>query len=216
MSEFHLNKEYFQKSGWTVAQVKREIDDGLRILNKIDCPIVSFFGSHKVKPGDFYYEHAKKLAFDLGTTGYAVITGGGPGIMHAANSGAHDAKAISVGFKAKLLKSERIDEKIFTYEYPFHFFLARRFVMSIKSDALVFYPGGLGTLNELFEYAVLMQTKIVDRVPLICVGKKYWSGLFDWLDKAPLEDGYLINQKRDLGLFKILETNREIMNAIKS
>ncbi len=215
MRGFHLNKEYYQKRGWTVSQIKSEVNAGLDILNRIDAPIVSFFGSHKAKPGDRYYDHAHKLAQDLGNRGYAVLTGGGPGIMHAANSGAHSVNAVSVGFKAKLLKSEKVKENIFTYEYPFHFFLARRFVMSIKSDALIFYPGGLGTLNELFEYAMLMQTGIVDKVPLVCVGKSFWKGLFEWIEAFPSREGLLIDSRMDLGQFEVIDDNREIISAIR-
>ena len=122
--------------------------------------------------------------------GYAILSGGGPGIMHAANSGAMEAGAPSIGLRAELLEEQEVTDKIFTHKLSFHFLFTRRFIMSIKSEALVFYPGGYGTLNELFDYAVHMQTNIIDTVPIICVNKKYWQGLFDWLKENPLKKDF--------------------------
>ena len=131
--------------------------------------------------------------------------------MHAANSGAKNSGTDSIGLMAKLLTDELIKEKIFTHKLEFHFLFVRRFIMSIKSEALIFYPGGYGTLNELFEYAVLMQNGIVDKVPIICVNKKYWNGLFDWLKDNPLKNEFLIHHKKDLDLLYIVDNYEEII-----
>ena len=128
---------------------------GLTLLNKINEPIVTFFGSHKVTPENEFYQQARHTAFELGKRGYAILSGGGPGIMHAANSGAMEAGTPSIGLRAELLEEQEVIDKIFTHKLSFHFLFTRRFVMAIKSEALVFYPGGYGTLNELFDYAVL-------------------------------------------------------------
>jgi hypothetical protein len=117
--------------------------------------------------------------------------------------------------RASLLTGERIDEPIYTNLLSFHFLFVRRFIMSIKSDALIFYPGGYGTLNELFEYAVLMQTGIVDTVPLICVNKKYWQGLFNWLEENPLQKKFFINGKKDVGLLHFADSSEEILKLIE-
>ncbi|MCH7851086.1 MAG: TIGR00730 family Rossman fold protein [Nanoarchaeota archaeon] len=215
MAKLHKNKQYYNKTDWTIEKVQEEINNGLDILNKIDKPIVTFFGSHMVEKDHNYYSHCKKVAFELGKEGYAILSGGGPGIMHAANSGATDAGVSSIGFKASLLTKERIDDPIFTDEYSFHFLFVRRFIMSIKSEALIFYPGGYGTLNEIFEYAVLMQTGIADKVPIICVNKDYWKGLFLWLEDNPLKEEFLINDVKDLELLYFVDSVEEILDIVK-
>lgn len=215
MTRLHKNKEYFSNVDRTVDKVRQEINDGLALLNKIDKPMITFFGSHRAAPDSKYYKHAKETASQLGAAGYAILSGGGPGIMHAANSGAMEARAPSLGLRAELLTKERVTDPIFTDELPFHFLFARRFIMSIKSEALIFYPGGYGTINELFEYAVLMQVGIVDKVPIICVNKTYWQGLFDWLKENPLKEDFFINDIRDLKLLHFAENYEDIVGLIK-
>ncbi|PIN87247.1 TIGR00730 family Rossman fold protein [Candidatus Woesearchaeota archaeon CG10_big_fil_rev_8_21_14_0_10_44_13] len=216
MSRLHKNKQYYTKTDWTVDKVREEINSGLKLLNKIDNKIITFFGSHRVTKNSKYYQHCEKVSFELGKRGYAILSGGGPGIMHAANSGATKAKVPSIGLKAGLLKGERVTDKIFTHEMSFHFLFVRRFIMSIKSEALIFYPGGYGTLNELFEYAVLMQTGIVDNVPIICVNKKYWQGLFDWLENNPLKEDFFIHDIKDLKLIHFVDGIDEIISIIEN
>ena len=216
MVPFHKNKEYYAKTDWTVKRARQEINQGLTLLNQIKLPVISFFGSHIVKHGSEYYKHAKKLAGILGKKKYAILSGGGPGIMHAANTGATAAKTPSLGLKARLLTKERITDPIFTHEMNFHFLFVRRFIMSIKSEALIFYPGGYGTLNELFEYLALMQTSIVDTVPIICINKQYWSGLFDWLKNNPLRKEFLINNRKDLKLLYFVDDVEEVLKIIEN
>ena len=172
MPTMRRNKQYLSDSGaeWTSDTVKKEVDQGLDLVNSIEQPILTFFGSHRVDQENSYYKQAYSVALELGEMGHAIISGGGPGIMHAVNSGATKAGTESVGLKAALLTGEEVNDKIYTKQMAFHFMFVRRFVMSIKSEALIFFPGGYGTLNELFEYAVLMQTGITDTVPIICVG----------------------------------------------
>lgn len=215
MSKFHKNKEYFENADWTVDKVKGEINSGLELLNEIDQPIITFFGSARVKPESENYRHAKELAYNLGKNGYAILSGGGPGIMHAACSGATESGCPSIGFGAELLATEKVTDKIFTHNQSFHFLFARRFLMAIKSEALIFYPGGYGTLNELFEYAVLMQTGIVDKVPLICMKKDYWQGLFDWLDENVLKENLLINGENDIKLLNFAENYEDVIELLK-
>lgn len=216
MVKLHKNREYYGNTEWTVDKVREEINDGLALLNRIDKKIVTFFGGHKVGQESKYYSHCKKLAYKLGKKGYAIMSGGGPGAMHAANRGAKEANAPSIGLRATLMKGEKITEDIFTEELSFHFLFVRRFIMSIKSEALIFYPGGYGTLNELFEYAVLMQTGIVDTVPIICVNKKYWEGLFKWLKDNPLKNNFLIDGKKDIGLLHFVDDVEEIIKIIEN
>ena len=215
MGHLHKNKEYYAKTEWTVDKVGQEINAGLALLNQIVQPIVTFFGSHKVQPKSPYYQHCKKVATELGKRGYAILSGGGPGIMHAANTGATEAGTISIGMKAELLKGEKVTDPIFTNEQSYHFLFVRRFIMAIKSEALIFYPGGYGTLNELFEYAVLMQTGIVDTVPMICVNRKYWNGLLDWLRDNPLKEDFFIHDLRDLKLLHMVDDAEELIAIIE-
>ena len=135
--------------------------------------------------------------------------------MHAANSGATNSKAHSIGMRAELLKGEKVTDPIFTETLSFKFLFARRFIMSIKSEALIFYPGGYGTLNELFEYAVLMQTGIVDTVPIICVNKTYWDGLFEWLKNNPLKKDFFIHDLNDLNLIHFVDDHKEIIKILE-
>jgi len=215
MSKLKKNKEYYSKTDWTVEKVREEINEGLALLNKTDKEIITFFGSHRVGNNSEYYKHCEKVAFELGKKGYAILSGGGPGIMHAANSGATKAGTTSIGLQAELLKGEKVTDKIFTNEYSFHFLFVRKFIMAIKSEALIFYPGGYGTLNELFEYAVLMQTGIVDKVPIICVNKKYWGGLFEWLKNNPLEKDFFIRDVEDLNLIHFVDNLEEILDILE-
>ncbi|MAH06646.1 TIGR00730 family Rossman fold protein [Candidatus Pacearchaeota archaeon] len=214
MSKLNKNKEYFSNANVTVDRVKNEINSGLDLLNKIDREIVTFFGAHKLNRNHKYYKHCKSLARELGRRDFAVLTGGGPGIMHAANSGAMESGTDSLGIKADLLKGEYVKDKIFSHELSFHFLFVRRFIMAIKSEALIFYPGGYGTLNELFEYLVLMQTGIVDEVPIVCINKKYWEGLFDWLKDHPLREDFLIHDKEDLKLLHFVDNFEEVVNIL--
>lgn len=216
ISRLHKNKQYYANTDWTVDKVREEIDLGLDLLNKIENKIITFFGSHRVQQNNPYYQHCKSLARELGKKGFAVLSGGGPGIMQAANSGAMDAAAPSIGMRAELLTGERVTDRVYTHELAFHFLFVRRFIMSIKSEALIFYPGGYGTLNELFEYAVLMQTGIVDTVPIICVNKKYWQGLFSWLEENPLKKDFFIHGAQDLKMLHFVDDSDEIVSIIAS
>lgn len=213
MKKLNINEQYLN-SNTTVEEAKKELVKGLAVLEEIDKPIVSFFGSHRADPSGEYYQGCKRLATTLGKKGYAIISGGGPGIMHAANSGAMAAKTTSVGCTASLLDEEKITDPIFTHTLPFKFLFARRFIMAIKSKALIFYPGGYGTLNELFEYVVLMQTSMVDRVPIICVHTTYWQGLFDWLNKNAGEQDFFIDKEKDIGLLYFSDNHDEIVSII--
>lgn len=150
----------------------------------------------------------------LGKKNYAIISGGGPGIMKAANSGATRAKTASIGFKAKLVQKEQhVDDEIFTYQYSFYFLFVRRYCLATESNALIFYPGGYGTLNELFEYLTLIETHMEEPVPVICVNKKYWEGLFTWLKKNALKEGYIT--QRHLDYITFAETPDEVINIIE-
>jgi hypothetical protein len=208
------NVQYFRDIIKTVDDVDKEIAAGLRVLDGVNRKIVSIFGSHATEKDDKYYKHCEETAYRLGLKKYAILTGGGPGIMQAANAGATRAKTVSIGFKAGLLKKEQfVNEDIFTYQLSFKFLFARRFSLAIKSNALVFYPGGYGTLNELFEYVTLIQTHMADPVPVVCVNKKYWDGLFKWLKSQTMKRGFI--QARHLQGIYFAETPQQIIKIIE-
>jgi len=204
-----LNKRH------TKSKVTKELDVGITLLNKVDNKIISVFGSHITKKSNPEYKHCRKVAYELGKRGYAIVTGGGPGVMHAANQGAFDAGAPSIGLRAGLIKNEKVSNPVYTDVMSFDFLFIRRFLLAIKSEALIFYPGGYGTLNELFEYVVLVETGLVDKVPLICVNKKYWNGLFKWLKDSVLAEGFLPHKMRDLGLIKLADDCDDIVKIIE-
>jgi hypothetical protein len=215
MSNLKKNKQYYSDVKWTIRTVGKELDAGLKLLKKIDKKIVAVFGGHKVESESSDYKHCENMAYELGKRGYAIITGGGSGIMEAANSGAMRAKTDSIGIKAELLKKEWIKSNIFTHHLALHFLFVRRFILCIKSEALIFYPGGFGTLNELFEYATLMKTGVADKVPMICVGKDYWQGLFSWLKEIPQKQGLLNHPNEDMDLLYVVDNMAEIIDIIE-
>lgn len=215
MTRLHKNKQYLKNIDWTVEKIRQEITQGLDLLKTIEKPIITIFGGHKVKKGSLDYEHCKKLAYELGRKGYAIMSGGGPGIMQAANEGAMLAGAPSIGIKASLLKNERAPDKNFTHKIDCHFVFVRRFLLSIKSEALIFYPGGFGTLNEMFEYATLIKTEISDKVPMICVNKEFWNGLFRWVENKLMKNNLLTTtNKWDLDVFYVVDSHEEIIRII--
>jgi len=213
MGRLSLNKQYFTNSLVTSKKVKEEIDLGLKLLNSVDHKIVSFFGGHKVKPGSKTYKHGENLAYTLGKKGFAIVSGGGPGIMEAANLGAMRAHVPSIALRGKLIKHETVRGNMYTHKAAFQFLFVRRFILSIKSEALVFYPGGFGTLNELFEYTVLMQLGIADKVPIILVDKSYWKGMLTWI-KTELVNRNLLKGKADIDCLYVTDDLNSIVKKI--
>lgn len=215
MTRLNKNLDFLKEKETTLKLVEREVSQGINLLSDIRQPIITFFGSHKTEDEAPYYKHAYETALKLGQLGYAILTGGGPGIMEAANKGGLDASVPSIGFKAGLIKNEEADPENLTESYAFNFLFMRRFFLGIKSEALVIYPGAFGTFNEMFEYLTLIQTGLVDRVPVVCVGKEFWEGLFDWFRNSPMKEGYFVDNKDDLGLIKIVDTVDEVLEAVR-
>lgn|GEM_PF-1709449 len=211
--ESHIDPTFYKHVKRTARHAEIEIEAGLKLINKIDNKVVSIFGSHLIKKNNKYYIECEKTAYELGKRGYAIITGGGPGIMEAANMGAKRAHTVSVGIREKLLsKEQNVDAEIYTYKAAFNFLFVRRFLLAVKSDALIFYPGGYGTLNEFFEYITLVVTGINSKIPIIFVDKKYWSGLYDWLKNSALKEGTI--SKVDLDLISFANDTKDILKII--
>jgi len=208
-------KQIKGENSWTMFKVLAEFVDGFETLNKIG-PCISIFGSARTKPDHKYYKLAVETAEKLSAEGFGIITGGGPGIMEAANRGAHNAKSSSVGLNIDLPFEQShnpyIDpDKNLNYRY---FFIRK--VMFVKyAQAFVTLPGGFGTLDELFEVLTLIQTKKISKVPVILVGKEYWQGLKGWIQEVMLEKCQNISAK-DMDLIPIVDTPEEVVQIINA
>jgi len=197
---------------WSIFKIMAEFVEGFEKLSKIG-PCVSIFGSARTRPGMPYFQLAEEIAFKLATEGYGIITGGGPGIMEAANKGAQKASGKSVGVNIKLPFEQQpnpfIDhDKSITFDY----FFVRKTVFIKYSQGFVVLPGGFGTLDELFEALTLIQTGKIAKFPIILAGKGYWDGLYDWICTTMMEHGNISHD--DLHLFKVAETADDVVKHI--
>lgn len=215
LNRIQMNRQYFENIDATAEMAEEEIRNGLEFIDHYEEPMVSILGGARVKKNSKHYKLAYETGYLLGQEGYAVTTGGGIGIMEAANQGAKDAGGISLGIKAELIKGEKVRKTVHTDEINLHFIFVRRFLLAIKSQALVFFPGGYGTLSEFFEFLVLMKLNIGDDVPLVFVDKKYWKGLFDWLHKNPAKEGLLRFDAQDIDLLQFTESPKRILDIVK-
>jgi uncharacterized protein (TIGR00730 family) len=192
---------FTREDPWRIFRIMAEFVDSFETLSNLG-PAVTVFGSARTKPSDPYYKASVALSKELASQGFAVITGGGPGIMEAANRGAAEAKGRSVGLNIEL----PFEQKGNTYAnmpVNFHYFFSRKVCFVKYSMGFVFMPGGFGTLDELFEVLTLVQTGRIPRFPLILFGEGYWSGIMKWM-KAVLEKGALISPG-DLDLLTITD-----------
>ncbi len=200
-------------NAWVIFKVMAEFVEGFEKLAKIG-PCVSIFGSARTKAEHPYYQAAEDIAAKLVRHGYGVITGGGPGIMEAGNKGAHREKGKSVGLNIQLpfeqFNNVYIDrDKLIDFDY----FFVRKVMFVKYSQGFIVMPGGLGTLDELFEAYTLIQTKKIGRFPIVLFGKSYWEGLLDWIKKVVLEKEHNINPD-DLDLINLVDTPAEAVKVI--
>jgi len=197
---------------WRLFKIMSEFVDGFDNLSEINRPAVSIFGSARTEPGSHYYELAVQIAAGLARAGYAVITGGGPGIMEAANKGAKEAGGISIGLNIDL-PFEQAPNAYTNLPLKFKYFFVRK-VMFIKyAMAFIGMPGGFGTLDELFEALTLIQTKRIKSFPIILVGTEYWGGLIDWI-REQLVIHHNIHED-DLAIFSVMDDPAEIVATIR-
>ena len=198
---------------WQVFKILSEFVEGFEKLSRIG-PCVSIFGSARTQPDNEYFHLAEDIAFLLTQRGYGVITGGGPGIMEAANMGAKKGHGKSVGINIALPFEQEsnlfIDpDKLITFDY----FFVRKVMFMKYAQGFVVLPGGFGTFDELFEAITLIQTGKIARFPIILVGRRYWEGLVEWIKEVMLQKEHNINEK-DLDLFTIVDTSEEVVMEI--
>jgi hypothetical protein len=206
--------KYNQKAedAWQVLRMQSEFIKGFDELSEL-TPCISVFGSARTDRDDKYYKEAVKLSELIVKNGYGVITGGGPGIMEAANVGAYGNDGKSVGLQIELpfeASANMFIDKLVTCRY----FFTRKVFFLKYSQAFVGFPGGFGTLDELFETLTLMQTGHLRILPIVLVGTDYWKGMIKWIKKTMIEDGKV--SKEDLNLFKVVDTAEEAMEYILS
>lgn len=211
MDERYLIDEVAIKDSWRIFRIMAELIEGFEVLSKIPAA-VSIFGSTKTRPGDDDYQKAEETARRLAKEGYAIATGGGPGIMEAANKGAMEAGGVSVGLNIDLPEEQKPNKYIGTY-LNFRYFFVRKVMFVKYAVAFVIFPGGFGTLDEFFEPLQLIQTQKIKPFPVILVGKEYWKGLLNWVKEVLLARGKI--SSHDLNLFHIVEEPEEIVSFIK-
>jgi uncharacterized protein (TIGR00730 family) len=196
---------------WRVMRIQAEFVEGFGLLAELGVA-VSIFGSARTKPGTAGYELAGKIASGLVKAGYAIITGGGPGIMEAANKGATEAGGTSVGLGIELPMESGLNDYV-NIGVEFRYFFVRKTVFIKYSQAFVVLPGGFGTLDELFEALTLVATGKITKFPIVLVGSAYWSGLIDWVKSTMLAEGKI--GADELALLHVADEPDEVVKIIK-
>ncbi|MBL7889489.1 MAG: TIGR00730 family Rossman fold protein [Bacteroidia bacterium] len=198
---------------WQIFKIMSEFVEGFEKMSRIG-PCVSIFGSARTKPTNPYYKLAEEIAFKLTREGYGVITGGGPGIMEAANKGAKAGGGKSVGLNIVLPFEQSSNPFVDNDKnINFDYFFVRKTIFLKYSQGFIAMPGGFGTLDELFESITLIQTNKVAHFPIVLVGKKYWEGLIEWVKQTMLLEEHNISEK-DLELFHIVDEADEAVAII--
>ena len=196
---------------WRVMRIQAEFVEGFGLLAELGMA-VSLFGSSRVRPGSAEYQLAERISAGLAGAGYAVLTGGGPGVMEAANKGAAETGGISVGLGIELPFEQSLNEHV-DVGIEFRYFFVRKTMFVKYSQAFVVLPGGFGTLDELFEALTLVQTGKITRFPVVLVGSDYWSGLVSWIR------GTLVAQDKvtagDADLLQVVDDPEEVIRVIQ-
>ncbi|HON38624.1 MAG TPA: TIGR00730 family Rossman fold protein [Deltaproteobacteria bacterium] len=211
-SDRYLIDQINPQESWRIFRIMAEFVDGIETLSSLE-PAVTIFGSARCRPDDKYYRMAEDLAGMLAREGYSVITGGGPGIMEAANKGAFEAGGQSVGLNI-VLPFEQIMNPYTNIHINFRYFFVRK-VMFIKyAMSYVIFPGGFGTMDELFESLTLIQTDKIKPFPVILVGSDFWGGLLNWIRDTMLKEMKILQE--DLAIFTVVDSPGDAVEIIKN
>ena len=196
---------------WTVFKIMGEFVEGFETLRPV-WPAVSIFGSARVKPGHPYYKDAVRLAAALSTAGFSIITGGGPGVMEAANRGARKGRGRSVGLSIDLPKEQQ-PNAFAELKLDFDYFFVRKVMFVKYASGFVVLPGGFGTLDEMFEALTLKQTGKIHQFPVVLFGTEFWGGLVKWIKQRVLAEKLV--SPRDLDLFVVTDDVEEVVHVIE-
>jgi uncharacterized protein (TIGR00730 family) len=196
--------------GWRIFRIMAEFVEGFETMARVG-KAVTIFGSARTLPQDPYYKAAEETARLLVQAKFAVITGGGPGIMEAANKGAHDAKGTSVGLNISL-PHEQMSNPYINLGMDFHYFYARKVMFVKYASAFIAFPGGFGTLDECFEVLTLVQTMKIDPFPVIFFGTEYWTGLVEWMRRR-LAPTFI--DLEDIDIFRIVDRPKDAVDIVK-
>lgn len=205
-----INDSLLTREAWKIFQITAEFTEGFEQLSQIK-PSVSLFGSARTLPGHPYYELAENIARLLSDAGFSVVSGGGPGIMEAANKGAFAGKSPSVGLNI-ILPHEQGGNDYQDISLNFRHFFSRKVMFVKYASAYVILPGGFGTLDELAEILTLVQTQKARRIPILLVHSKFWAGLIDWFKHTLVQEGTI--SAPDLDLLQILDNPKDVVDAI--
>jgi uncharacterized protein (TIGR00730 family) len=198
---------------WRIFRIMAEFVEGFQFLSSLDKE-VTIFGSARLRPDNKWYQEAVKLGYLLGSHEYTVVTGGGPGIMEAANKGAYDAGGESVGLNIQLPEEQRVNPFV-KRSRAFHYFFTRKVALAASAQAYVYFPGGFGTMDEFFEIITLIQTEKSEQIPIVLVGKEYWEGLLAWVKETMFEEFEAISRE-DFKLFTLVDSAEEAFEIIKT
>jgi len=196
---------------WRLFRILAEFVDGFETLSSIDVPLVSVFGSARFGPGHRAYKLGERLGRELAEAGYGVVTGGGPGVMEAVNKGAFEAGGVSVGLNI-VLPHEQKPNPYQTHSLSFRYFFVRKVMFVRYAVGFVVLPGGFGTLDELSEVLVLLQTGKVHPFPLFAMDSEYWGGLLDWINESLLSQGAIA--PADARLLRLVDDPAEVLAAL--
>lgn len=199
-------------TSWRIFRIMAEFVSGFELLRKYRLA-ATIFGSARSEPDSHWYRESQKLGHLLAKDGFAIITGGGGGIMGAANKGAYEAGGDSVGLNIKLPREQRLNGYV-TDSETFHFFFPRKVMLSFASEVYLYFPGGFGTLDEFFEILTLVQTKKIAQIPIILIGKDFWNPLVRWFE-VQLADTHHTIAKKDIDLFHIVDSADEAHALIR-
>ena len=205
------NGDFRSEVSWRIFRIMAEFIDGFQFLADLKKE-VSFFGSARFTEKNPHYQEALELSRRLGKAGFTIVTGGGPGIMEAANRGASETGAESIGLNIQLPKEQRINKYV-KHGIGFHYFFTRKVMLSASAQVYVFFPGGFGTLDEFFELVTLIQTKKMEAIPIVLVGRDYWGSLLKWMQAEVYEKHHAIAPE-DMNIFTVVQSIDEAYKII--
>jgi len=196
-----------------MSKIVEEFAKGFHFLEDYKLT-ATIFGSARSSPQSTMYEEAYKLAYQLSKKGFDIITGGGPGIMEAANKGALEAGGRSAGINIQLDNEQQVNKYV-NESIAFYYFFIRKVMLAYASEVYIFFPGGFGTLDEMFEMSTLVQTKKIEPIPIILVGKEYWEPLLSWIREELYEKNKAID-KEDMSIHRVVDNADEALKLIGS